>query len=177
MQTALICGLVLSLIGNLILLIPFLLRTLLAVPAPDRGSWGFISTNPRFTNVTIHAMARVGDVPLCTAHSATSSGLRRFLFADGRLFNTDDNLAFIEELGGATAFFARVSKDPKTDAENLARGYNEWNFKATVVEHYDPDMKGKMYFVSFKGSTYNPGWVPAFRLCGRKLGATKRCSK
>ncbi len=150
-----------------------IIRNLAHVPVPDNGTWGMITTDPDFFTATIQAHAEVGDPPLCTANSQSDPDLRRFIFADGRLVNNDTNLDFIAQLGDAKAFFAKPSSDPRGDAEKLSAAYNKRGIKTFVVEHYADDMKGKMFFVSFRDCKYNPGWVFAYRLDGRKLGPTE----
>ena len=168
--------LALSILLNLYFLFPIFLEKVAKVPARAIGTYGLISRDDSFLDATIAVLDTMGLGPLCTAHSDSSPNLHRYLCADGRLYNFDDNEAFLAELGNPTAFHAFESRYPEADAESMAEHFVDLGFNARVVPHYDPDMRGKMYFISFRDSlrepTYNPGWVFAWRLPGRKMGST-----
>ncbi|MBX4198576.1 hypothetical protein KW782_04595 [Candidatus Parcubacteria bacterium] len=150
-----------------------ILRKFAKVPVPDKGSWGFITTDSEFLQAAVAVMAEMGDPPLCTAHSESDPNLLRYLFADGRLMNRDTNMHFLEQLGNPKAFMALVSEKPQQDAHRMCALFRNLGYYAVLLEHYAEDMKEKMFFVSFAESKYNPGWVYAFRLRGDKLGPTE----
>ncbi len=163
--------LVLSLLLNLVLLTPTIIRHMLHVPAPDNGSFVYVSAQPTFLTATIDALAQMGEQPICTAHSPPN--LKRYLYPDGDIFNCELDDAFMRDLGNPAAVRVYVSDDPEADAYTLAALYTGHGSKAKVVEHNAPEMKGKMFFVSFADSSYNPGWCFAYRLTGRKLPQTE----
>jgi hypothetical protein len=154
--------------------VPNVVSKLAGVPIQDRETFGYISTDSAFTRATIVALSKVdgNQVPVGTAHSRTNLLLKRWLYKDGALFNSDDNQAFLDKLGNPSGFYAVTSKHPAKDAAVIAAEYSKSGFVATVVEHYDQEMKEKMYFVSMKDSTYNPHWVIACRRPGPELGPT-----
>jgi len=150
-----------------------IIRKLLAVPAPDLGSSGFITTSAGFADTIVELLEEQGYAPICTAHSEKPN-IPRFLFPGGRIINTEHNEAFLKRLGDPKAFMALVSSEPEKAAHDLSSQLSKLGYGTEVVKHHDPSMKDKMFFVSFAGSSYNPGWVIAFRLHGSKMGRTKR---
>ncbi|HZS42624.1 MAG TPA: hypothetical protein VFA52_00135 [Candidatus Paceibacterota bacterium] len=140
----------------------------IGAPIPDKGSFGYISTDPDFFAARRRALGLVNIWPIGTIPSSTNSHLKRDLYANGALFNLDDDLSFIEELGDAKAFPAFVSDNPERDAKIAADSFNQSGFAAKALPHRENNMQQAMWFVSFKDSRYNPGWPMAFRWEGRK---------
>lgn len=165
--------LALSLLVNIYFFFPIFLEKVVKVPARAKASYGLVFRDLKFLNATIGIFDAMEMGPLCTAHAGSDTGLLRFLFADGQIFNFDGNEEFLAELGNPVAFHEYESDDPEADANDVARRFRSAGYPVKVIDHYDPEMKGKMFFISFADLRRRPGWCLAFRLPGRKLSKTK----